>query len=72
MNQIETVKIKLEKIEEKYPLFVEYWKKFLKLRESSFMKSIENCETAIELIKKNNIDLTPESIYLFLILIKEV
>ena len=59
MNQIETVKIK-------------FWKKFLKLRESSFMKSIENCETAIELIKKNNMDLTPESIYLFLILIKEV
>lgn len=62
------VRTKLEKMEEKYPLFVECWKKFLIMREKSFSNSIEKCDKAIELIKKNNIDLTPETISLLLIL----
>jgi hypothetical protein len=69
MDKINHIRIKLQKMEEKYPLFVECWKKFLNMRETSFLKSIENCDKAIELIKKNNIDLTPETIGLLLTLL---
>ena len=72
MNQLDAVKTKLDEMKERYPIFVEYWVKFLKMRELSFIKSIKNCEKAIELMKKNKMDLTPESIFLFLILINEV
>lgn len=65
------IRIKLQKMEEKYPLFVECWEKFLNLREKSFLNSIEKCDKAIESIKKSDIDLTPETIGLLLILIKQ-
>tara|TARA_Y100000816_G_C25742213_1_gene390543 strand:+ start:124 stop:342 length:219 start_codon:yes stop_codon:yes gene_type:complete len=72
MNDINNVLTKLKKINDKYPLFVECWIKFLKMRETSFLKSIESCENAIELIKKNKNDLTPETIGLVLILINQI
>lgn len=65
------VRIKLQKMEGNYPLFVECWEKFLKMREKSFSNTIEKCDEAIELMKKSDIDLTPETIGLLLILIKQ-
>lgn len=65
---ITEIRIKLQKMEEKYPLFVECWGKFLNLREKSFSNTIEKCDKAIELIKESDIDLTPETICLLLVL----
>jgi len=72
MSDINEVILKLKKIEDKYPLFVKCWTKFLKMRETSFLKSIESCENAIKLIKNSNNDLTPETIGLVLLFTNQI
>jgi hypothetical protein len=63
MNEkIKNLNLEYDKLEKKYPNIIKINRKILEFHVNKINKSIQNCEKALEAIKKNDRDLTQEQI----------
>ena len=61
-KKIMNLNIEYSKLEKKYPNIIKINRKILEFHVDKINKSIQNCEKALEAIKKNDKDLTQEEI----------